>query len=145
MKTGRSITIIVLLTSLLLSCGSKKEDTAGPEDTGREWKEMDDFHMVMAEVFHPYKDSADLAPVRSKVGELVTAAGRWADARLPEKVDNDEMRERLKELEAQSRALQEVVQTGEDPAIGEQLTKVHDLFHHIQELWYGGDEHGHDH
>jgi hypothetical protein len=36
---------------------------------------------------------------------------------------------------------------GDDKALEEKLTKVHDTFHAIQEEWYGGHghEHGHQH
>lgn len=106
-----------------------------------EWKEMDEFHMVMAETFHPYKDSADLAPVKSKVTQLVAAADQWVSSSLPAKVDNDEMKASLQELKSETEVLEDIVHSGSDDAIGQQLTKVHDKFHHIQEHWYGDHDH----
>lgn len=126
------------------ACGSKKETSEGAES--RTWKEMDEFHMVMAETFHPYKDSADLGPVKTKISQLVAAADKWASAPLPEKVDKDEVKAMLQSLKSETEALADVVQSDEDLAIGTQLTKVHDLFHGIQEVWYGGGaEHHHEH
>lgn len=120
------------------ACTSKKAGAA------REWKEMDDFHMVMAETFHPYKDSADLGPVRAKAAELTSSAEKWATAPLPEKVDNDEMRTRLQQLRSEAEALEDIVAAGTDQEIGAQLTRVHDLFHSIQETWYSeGENHEH--
>jgi hypothetical protein len=134
-------------TLVIFSCGTKKEDSTGGEEitSSNEWKEMDEFHMVMAETFHPYKDSADLAPVKAKAMDLVAAADKWSNAALPEKVKNDEMKTKLQELKSETESLADVVQTGEDAAIGEHLTKVHDLFHTIQEEWYGGSGHEHVH
>jgi hypothetical protein len=137
MKTGRLLIMMTLIVVLFAKCGSKKEDTT------TEWKEMDEFHMVMAETFHPFKDSADLAPVKSKASELVAAADKWSIAPLPEKVDNDDMKSLIQQLKSEAEALEDVVQTGNDTEIGEQLTKLHDLFHKIQEGWY--DEGHHEH
>jgi hypothetical protein len=143
--TLKQLTNIICLAVLIafFSCASKK-DEAGEVDQ-KEWKEMDEFHMVMAETFHPYKDSANLEPVKSRAGELVSSAEKWANAALPEKVNNDEMKAKLEELKNESATLVQTVSAGDDKAIGDQLTKVHDLFHVIQEEWYGGDKHGHEH
>jgi hypothetical protein len=138
---------IILVAGFIASCGSKKDDTAAQDDTSdMNWTEMDDFHMVMAETFHPYKDSSDLRPAKEKAAQLVSSADKWASSKLPEKVDNDGMKEKLQSLKSECEVLVDVVQVNDDEAIGAQLTKVHDLFHNIQEAWYGGDEHhGHEH
>jgi hypothetical protein len=130
----------LVLALLVLACATKKD--------AAEWKEMDEFHMVMAETFHPYKDSANLEPARARAGELVAVAGKWADSKLPEKVNNDEMKGKLKQLKAESATLAQTVAAADDKAIADQLTKVHDLFHAIQEDWYNGTghhDHGHQH
>jgi hypothetical protein len=139
---------IACLAAVLIafSCASKKEEAGEATAAGeKEWKEMDEFHMVMAEAFHPYKDSANLEPAKLKAGELVSSAEKWAGATLPEKVDNDEMKGKLEELKNESASFVQTVSAGDDKAIGDQLTKLHDLFHTIQEEWYGGDDHGHEH
>jgi len=135
----------LILSVVILACGPKKESaTQENEQEQREWKEMDEFHMVMAEAFHPYKDSSNLAPAKTHAADLVAAADKWASAALPKKVDNEDMKTRLQQLKSESQAFADVVQTGDDKAAGEQLTKLHDLFHQIQEMWYGGhDEHKH--
>lgn len=136
---------LVFIVLMIYSCGPKKENADTQEETSssNEWKEMDDFHMVMAETFHPYKDSADLAPVKSRAKELLAAADKWASAPLPKKVNSDGMKTKLQTLKSETEVLADVVQAGEDKEVGDQLTKVHDLFHAIQEDWYGG--HGHSH
>jgi hypothetical protein len=141
--------VLLFVSFIVLGCeGKKNGDQASDQSTqSNEWKEMDEFHMVMAETFHPYKDSADLAPAKAKAGELVAAADKWSNAPLPEKVNNDEMKTKLQGLKSETEVLADVVQNGEENAIGDQLTKVHDMFHEIQEIWYTGEsgEHGHDH
>ena len=101
---------------------------------------MDEFHLVMAESFHPYKDSLDLKPAKANAAALATAAGKWADAPVPEKVNNDNVKAKLQQLRSETAAFAEIVKSGDDKAIGESLTKLHDLFHEIQEAWYGGEE-----
>lgn len=133
---------LVLLILLLAACASKKQEGATDQ---KEWKEMDDFHMVMAETFHPYKDSANLEPAKTQAAELAALAEKWASSPVPKKVDNEEMKEKLERLKTESVALAGKVTEGDDKAIGDQLTKVHDLFHTIQEDWYGGVSHEHHH
>jgi hypothetical protein len=127
----------------ILACNNKKDDhkSATGEDE-KAWKEMDDFHMVMAETFHPYKDSANLAPAKAKADDLVASADKWTSTGLPERVDNEEMKSMLQQLKSEAEVLRDVVQSGSDEQIGAALTKLHDTFHAVQELWYGG--HGHE-
>jgi hypothetical protein len=137
--------LLVVIAVVVLACGAKKEDDHDHEHDAasadeKEWKQMDEFHMVMAETFHPYKDSSNLEPVKSRAGELATAADTWAKAELPKKVDNDDMKEKLEKLKNETSTLAASVSGGDDKVIGEQLTHVHDLFHEIQEMWYGGGE-----
>lgn len=138
--------LLLVIGIIAIACGEKKEGHHDHQaSSSNEWKEMDSFHMVMAETFHPYKDSADLAPVKEKASDLVSAADKWASAPLPEKVDNDDMKTRLQTLKSETEVLADLVQNGEEATIGPQLTKVHDLFHEIQEMWYTGEDHGHSH
>lgn len=134
----RTVTFFVFALAML-SCASKTEqgddDRHGSHHQGV-WKEMDEFHLVMAETFHPYKDSADLEPAKTRSGELLAAADKWADAPLPEKVDRQEVREQLKQLKAEVATLNSHVRSADDNLIAEQLTRVHDTFHAIQEAWY---------
>ena len=139
--------IISMIAFFAVACGTKKEEAHDEASSDqKEWKEMDEFHMIMAETFHPYKDSANLEPVKSRAKELASAAEKWASATLPEKVNNDEMKGKLEELKNETNSLAQTVGTSEDKTIGDQLTKVHDLFHAIQEDWYNaGSEHEHHH
>ena len=137
MTTGKSKSIVFALLALLaFACGTNKEDHHHDAAEQKEWKEMDDFHMVMAETFHPFKDSSNLEPAKARAGELATVAEKWAATELPSKVNNEETRARLQELKEQTSALVQTVSGGDDQLIGDQLTKVHDTFHSIQESWY---------
>jgi hypothetical protein len=118
------------------------KDTAAPAE---DWKEMDDFHSIMAEAFHPFKDSANLAPAKEHADELASSAAAWQAAPLPSKVDNPEVKSKLDSLKSGTAAFVETVKSGNDDAIGKSLTQLHDQFHEVQEAWYGGNDHDHHH
>ncbi|MCK6618314.1 MAG: hypothetical protein L6Q51_11800 [Cyclobacteriaceae bacterium] len=133
---------IVVLVVIFSACTGKKEEAAEQND----WPEMDAFHMIMAESFHPFKDSANLAPAKAQAADMAANAAKWAETPLPKKVDNDQVREYMANLKTETAAFAQLVQTGTDEEIGQALTDLHDLFHAIQEAWYGGGEgHKHEH
>jgi hypothetical protein len=128
-----------------IGCGKKEDghehsaDAASTETSSEEWKEMDSFHLIMAETFHPYKDSANLEPVKVHAEHLAMEAEKWASTTLPDKVNNDEVKSKLEKLKTDTRGLADKIKAGgSNEEIAAQLTAVHDLFHEIQEAWYGG-------
>jgi hypothetical protein len=141
MKKITLYTALIFATLLVVACGGKKhEDVANNE----EWPEMDEFHMIMAESFHPFKDSANLEPAKANAAEMAKVAEKWANSPLPEKVDNDETKTTLTQLKNDANSFTQIVQSGDSVKIGESLTALHDQFHKLQESWYGGDkEEGH--
>ena len=113
--------------------------------TADEWKPMDDFHMIMAESYHPFRDSADLGPAKANADALVVAAETWLNAPIPEKVNNDDVKGKLQELKDEADAFATLSKNDDNEAIGASLTKLHDLFHGLQEEWYGGHEEHKEH
>ncbi len=143
MKNLFNYTFIIFAFSFVLACSGKKEETASNDD---EWPEMDEFHMVMAESFHPFKDSANIEPAKANATEMARVAEKWATAALPEKVNNDDIKASLSKLKDDAAAFSQVVQGGDTTKIGESLTSLHDAFHKLQEAWYGADKkEGHEH
>jgi hypothetical protein len=144
MKLNRILLVAstLFLTAALISCGTQhKETSTETADDADEWPELDEFHTIMADVYHPLKDSGNVQPIMERAEELAVAAEKWADAKLPEKVDTPEMKEMLDDLKKSTRALANEIKDGapEDQA-GTTLGELHDLFHRIQEGWYGGGE-----
>ena len=144
--------IVPVALTWAVACSGKKEESAHEHDHHEnaaaqadhdEWAVMDEFHMVMAESFHPFKDSSNLEPAKAKAAEMATAAEKWANAPLPEKVNTDEVKEKLAKLKTETTAFAQTVKTGDAKTIGDDLTKLHDLFHELQEIWYGGGGHHH--
>jgi len=152
-KLFTTLAAVIALT-LAVACSTQKDhdhehgdehaEAAKDSTADADWKEMDNFHMIMAETFHPYKDSANLAPVKGHASHMAMEASQWAAAPLPEKVNNDEMKKKLEALKNDTQTLADKVKAGaSDDDIAKTLTNVHDQFHKIQEGWYGGGEHEH--
>lgn len=137
----RYLTLLVFV--VIAACTAKKEAEATVAD--EEWPLMDEFHMVMAESFHPFKDSANIAPAIAHAAEMAALAEKWSNAELPSKVNNDEVKANLQSLKTETAAFAELVQGGDEAAIGASLKDLHDLFHDLQDAWYKGGEHGHQH
>ncbi len=136
----------VVLLLAVVACGKKSESTS-QEAASDEWPAMDSFHMIMAEAYHPFKDSANVEPVKRMAEEMAQAAADWQKQPLPEKVNNDDMKARLSQLAAGTRGLADRIKSGApDEEIGAALTALHDGFHGITEAWNGGEEkHEHEH
>jgi hypothetical protein len=134
--------LLLLFTVItIVSCGKKEK----PEETGS-WKELDTFHTIMAEAFHPLKDSGNVEPATRMMDQLATEAEKWAAAPLPEKVNTPEMKEMLNKLKTDLRKLSDDIKTGApEDQIGTTFFDIHDQFHKIMETWNGekGEEHEH--
>lgn len=126
--------VVFFLIAFCAAC-SLKEHHEGKAN----WKELDSFHKVMADVFHPSKDSGNLAPAKKLAAQLAEEADRLASSSLPENLRNDEMKSNLEKLKAGSKTLADEISKGAtDDVIREKLTALHDQFHKIMEASQGG-------
>lgn len=133
--------ILVAVLAIAAACGGGHKETA----EGEEWKEMEEFHVVMADFYHPIKDEGNVGPIKAGADKLAAAAEKWAKAPLPTKVDNEEVKTYLGRLQDRSKALAENIGTMTDDAIKEEMTSLHDIFHQAMDAWYhapaAADEH----
>lgn len=131
---------------VLFACGGKQDhqhETATASDSV--WVGMDEFHFVMAESFHPFKDSSNLEPAKKFANEMDSVAGVWVAAARPEKVNTDAVKEKMDKLKADTKLFAEAVKVEADSTLAKSLTDLHDQFHALQEAWYGGHEKHEDH
>src|SRR6267378_8581507 len=129
------------ILGILLACSSKKGDHEAAASQRAEWPEMESFHMVMAEAYHPYKDSANFEPIKSLAENLAKESAAWASATLPTGMDNKEIKAKLEKLKTDCRALADQIKGGAtDEQIGTSLTALHESFHGIMEAWHEGKE-----
>lgn len=137
------LSLLILGFMVLINCNPKKEEatTETASSQSDEWKEMDSFHMIMAEAFHPYKDSSNLAPAKKLAEEMAAEAEKWASASLPAKVNTEEVKQQLEKLKVDTRAFADQIKSGAaNTEIGSSLNTLHDSFHGIMEAWHGGGE-----
>ena len=100
-------------------------------DTGDKWAELESYHEVMSQTFHPAEEG-NLKPIRSQAGELAARAQTWLDSKPPLMYDVPSIKEILVKLTAESKALSELVsKNGSDEEVKKSITALHDRFHEI--------------
>lgn len=129
----------LVLLALAFGCSTKEH-----HDEKAEWKELTSFHKIMAEAFHPLKDSGNVAPAKELASKLAEEAEHWASSSLPDKVNTVEMKSNLEKLKTDARSFADEVNKGATAdVVKEKLTSLHMQFHKIMEAWQGG-HHSHD-
>ena len=101
--------------------GHTKEHMSG-------WKELDAYHMVMMQVWHPAKEKGDLAPIRAQASKLADAADVWAKAAVPSACDTPDNRSNIAKVQTESRALVTLAASGSDADLKAALAAVHERF-----------------
>jgi len=61
------------------------------------WKEMDSFHEVMAQTFHPAEEGK-LEPIKTRSPEMLDKATAWESSVAPEGYDKEAVKKSLKDL-----------------------------------------------
>ncbi len=103
------------------------------------WQELKDFHMVMAQTFHPMEDG-NFQPIRTRSSEMVEKAKLLAKAPVPTSFRSPEITKAINDLVEGSEMLDKLVKKGaKDSKILKSLSGLHDTFHVIQGLC--SDEH----
>lgn len=96
------------------------------------WKEMNAFHHVMGATWHPASQKNDLAPLRARAKDLVSAADAWAASKapaMPVSCASEEVRAAVTKVARESNALATLLDSGADDAgLKAALKGVHDTF-----------------
>lgn len=123
-----------LVMSFLLFTAAQAQEKAG-------WKEMDEFHTVMATTFHPAEDG-DLQPIRTRSQEMVNKATAWKNSEIPVGYDKTAAAASLKKLVNGAKELDKLVRANAtDKVLVAKLTALHDVFHEIMEKCRKDDHH----
>ncbi|MEO1052199.1 MAG: hypothetical protein AAFX87_16320 [Bacteroidota bacterium] len=147
----RTLLASLLVAFMFVSCAQPKEeqkqteeeqtassgDTANEEPKSNKWKEMDDFHLVMAETFHPMEEG-NLEPIYTRAEELMTSAKVWSESTIPEHLSATDVKEKLEALTERAGELLELTsaESKDDDQVTTMLTQLHDDFHAITDLYY---------
>jgi superoxide dismutase len=98
------------------------------------WVELNSFHEVMAETFHPSEDG-NLKPIRERSGEFLARAKTLQSSKIPPSFNTPEIKKSIDELVKGATALnQMVIRKADDKSITKKLGELHDVFHTIQGL-----------
>lgn len=103
------------------------------------WLAIKDFHKVMAQTFHPAEEK-NLAPLRSRSGELYAKAILLKNSTPPASANNERVQEALTRLEKQCLDIHTLVQkpmkneAAKEAQLIEKITKAHDIFHEVEGL-----------
>jgi hypothetical protein len=129
--------VLIFLAIVLFSCSHKENH----EEESGDWKELEEFHKIMAKVYHPLKEEENLEPAKKMMNQLADEAEKWSAADLPEKVNTPAMKEQLQKLKSDARALANEIDKGvSDEVIKEKLNQLHEQFHQIRKTWASSKE-----
>ncbi|MFN8002071.1 MAG: hypothetical protein U0X75_13760 [Acidobacteriota bacterium] len=112
--------------------GDKATDaSAATVQANDKWAELDAYHNVMSQTFHPAEDGK-LEPIRKRAGELADKAKQWLESKPPKVYESADIKALLVKLNAESKALADAIANGaKDEQLKKDLTALHDRFHEI--------------
>lgn len=114
---------------LLLLVGSSQLVMAQQE----RWKELDDFHGVMSQTFHPAEEG-NFKPIMERSGEMAQKASVLKKSKIPAAYNKEGVKQSLAKLAKESKALDKMVQRKKSEAeIKTALFALHDRFHEVME------------
>ena len=118
--------LIVFLTLMLAGVSGNSQSIFS------KWPALDEYHSVMAGTFHPSEDG-NLEPIKKRSGELSEKASLVAKSKVPAEFDSKAIRNAVKRLSKDSKALDKLVQSkvASDDQITKSLAALHDVFHEI--------------
>ena len=107
------------------------EISATASQANDKWAELDAYHDVMSQTFHPAEEGK-LEPIRKRAGELADKAKQWLDSKPPKVYESADIKALLVKLNAESKALADsVAKNVSDEQLKKDLTALHDRFHEI--------------
>lgn len=97
----------------------------------QDWAELDAFHKVMSQTFHPAEDG-NMQPIMTRSAELAMSAKTLMKSKVPADLQNKKMKASMKNLVKQTANLNKMVKKGKPEAeIKTSLFAVHETFHEI--------------
>jgi len=123
--------VLLFALGLMAGCGG------GASSTEKEWPQLDSFHDVMAQAWHPVEDSGNFEPAKRLAADMEQGAREWTEAPVPAQLDKAEVSARIKVLLDSCAAFRKAVEAGRpDSLLKPSLAEMHHLFHRLQESWH---------
>jgi hypothetical protein len=144
---------LVLVAPLSLTAQDPAKPTPEAEKKGMmddhmmgPWKEMNAFHRVMAATWHPASQKGDVAPLKAKATELLSAADAWAASKppaMPASCADSTVIAAVKKVATETKTLLGLVESNaDDTRLKSALKGVHDTFEVAEKSCAGHGEHG---
>jgi acetyl-CoA carboxylase alpha subunit len=128
-KNMRLVLISGITLALSLLAGNFTD--VGAQSIMDKWAELNTFHGVMSQTFHPMEDG-NLKPIRQRSAEMYQKATTLAKSAIPAEFNKPGMAKAVKALKNDSKKLDMAIRKGaDDTAVTQQLTALHDTFHTI--------------
>lgn len=103
------------------------------------WQALKNFHVVMAQTFHPMEDG-NFEPIKARSAEMLEKAKLLGSSSFPNSFNNKAIKDAINELIAGAESLDKLVKKkSKNDKIEASLTKLHDVFHKIQGLCSNAD------
>jgi predicted outer membrane protein len=104
------------------------------------WPQMEAFHSVMSTTYHPAEEGK-FEPIKTRIGEMVTAAMAWQKSEPPAGYDKPGLKEKLKDLTKGAKELEKLIKKQvPDAELKTKFTALHDLYHEIVGLCADSEE-----
>jgi hypothetical protein len=130
---NKFVCLLIAAFALTVSVNAQEKKAA--------WKEMNDFHTVMSETFHPAEEG-HLDPIKKRSQEMVDKAVAWQGSTAPAGYDKKQVDASLKKLVKGAKELHKMVKAkAADNALKEKLSGLHEVFHEIMEKCEKEDHH----
>ena len=115
------IPLVILFITLI---GFSQEKPSG-------WKELDDFHAIVAPVFHTF-EKGNFHAAKDSAGLVLDRARSWQASNIPPGLDASIYKPLIDKLVAQCLLVYDAVQTKKtDEELKPLLRKAHNTFHEI--------------
>jgi hypothetical protein len=106
-----------------------------------DWKQMHEFHGVMAKTFHPAEEG-NLKPLKDNIEDLAAKAKAWQNSEVPAGYDAKIAKPILKQLVGNITAVETAIKAKKsDKELTTLITATHDTFHEIMEKCKSGEKH----
>ena len=119
---------LMLLLLLIMGVGIGQNNLSAQMHHSK-WKEMEDFHEIMAVVFHSAEGDL-FNPLKENSGMLVEKAKTWQASPIPAGHDAKATKKTLKALVKQCKKVDKMVKQGKpDAELMVAIAAAHDIFH----------------
>ena len=151
MKTTTLKTFVTIFCMAIMAATAHAQSPSNPtassssnassKSSMEDWTELKEFHMVMAQTFHPMEEG-NYKPIRERSAEMAEKARLLAESKVPAEFNKPEMLAAIQELNKGSRLLDAMIKNkATDAEVNKSLTELHETFHKIVGMCQPGDNH----